>query len=92
MPRLAMLRLRTIVPVRLDKYEARGILSLLQTIELRDARFPPAFVRIGRRGLRKCLDKFRFNSNVNMNDKHTSLQILLVTVIAILMFSNLELA
>ena len=49
-------------------------------------------VRIGCRGLRKCLDKFRFNSNVNMNDKHTSLQILLVTVIAILMFSNLELA
>jgi hypothetical protein len=45
---------------------------LLEAIEASDARFPPAFPRIGRRGQLESLDKLRFDMDVNVNDKHKS--------------------
>ena len=58
------------IPINLHQHKARGIISLLDHVEARDARLLTARAGVGECGFLEGVHKFRFHADMNMNDKH----------------------
>jgi hypothetical protein len=70
MARFPMAALCIGVTIGLNKNEPRRIILLLEAIESRDARFIPAFARVGYSGLFESLYEVRFDTDLNVINQH----------------------
>ena len=70
MARFPMAALCIGVTISLNKNKPRRVILLLEAIELSDARFLPAFARVGHSGLFESLDELRFDTDVNVINQH----------------------
>jgi len=70
--RFFMSRIRFSATISFHQNKTRRVILPLDKIEARDPRFFHAFARIGDGRQFECLDEFRLNMNLDMNDKHGS--------------------